>query len=633
MNKKEEKNKIGRPKPTDKKNKKKAILLIALSLIIVFLVACFCFLDYALINENSISNNTYYLQGKASKNKKAHNKKSNNKKSNNKKSKKKATAAKKKNGSNSKSRGKSVKKTTTRKKTTKKLKIGSNETSNSKNINSIKGTVNLKAIEKLSKNNCPIAADIKGVTTSNGSTFYENKLNYSIQTNNLSSYEINNLYVAIYNYNKDRKLKYNINGKSTTEKVGNFKSPEIVKLTSLLKKNGNKYEITFNNIYLSHVVIYSGSKKCYNNYIIKDKISLNSNMRRFPLAKYIILTKDGAIKGIQSGTTVTSSDSKVLKINSDLKKNSYKATSQGAKSGHEKSVTTKITFTNEIGTGSFNVSLPKKYWSTGYLLNPLTKSRTKSINITKFGKAKETKNSKGAKIYGIEINATEGKNVYAMDAGYITKVVKTPGTKGTYGCYVQMKSTVNKKDYYFTYAHLKEGSIKVKKGDRVYKGQVLGKVGKTASKSKNLSKAKLFISMTMKYVNKDKQTKYLSVLVTNFIGRNLYIGNITAGNFKLIFRKYVPDSELCKYTLYGDVCNVETVPVEEKDATDQDEEDGTEDDPGYNEDDSNNNVDNEDKIDTDEGQDNSDDVDPDSDESDTNSDNSDDGYNDDFGDE
>ena len=78
MNKKEEKNKVGRPKPTDKKNKKKAILIIALSLIIIFLVACFCFLDYALINGNSISNNTYYLQGKASKNKKAHNKKSNN---------------------------------------------------------------------------------------------------------------------------------------------------------------------------------------------------------------------------------------------------------------------------------------------------------------------------------------------------------------------------------------------------------------------------------------------------------------------------------------------------------------------------------------------------------------------------
>ena len=94
-----------------------------------------------------------------------------------------------------------------------------------------------------------------------------------------------------------------------------------------------------------------------------------------------------------------------------------------------------------------------------------------------------------------EIYAKQGTNVYAMDTGEVVDVVLTPNNKGTYGCRIIIKSTYNNKKYYFTYAHLKKGSILVKKGDLVLKGDVIAKVGNTSSikssvvPSKDISKS------------------------------------------------------------------------------------------------------------------------------------------------
>lgn len=71
-------------------------------------------------------------------------------------------------------------------------------------------------------------------------------------------------------------------------------------------------------------------------------------------------------------------------------------------------------------------------------------------------------------------------DIIAHTDGEVVEVVKnykTVNTKGNnYGNYVKIKHS---NGYYTLYAHLKYGSVKVSKGDKVSKGQVIGYMGNT----------------------------------------------------------------------------------------------------------------------------------------------------------
>lgn len=78
-------------------------------------------------------------------------------------------------------------------------------------------------------------------------------------------------------------------------------------------------------------------------------------------------------------------------------------------------------------------------------------------------------NSKGAHILGWEVAHSDGTVV-----GYRNNC--TGFEKGSYGNYVKIK---HDNGYYTLYAHMSYNTVKVKTGDKVKKGQVLGYMGNT----------------------------------------------------------------------------------------------------------------------------------------------------------
>ncbi|MBQ9116359.1 MAG: peptidoglycan DD-metalloendopeptidase family protein, partial [Clostridia bacterium] len=72
--------------------------------------------------------------------------------------------------------------------------------------------------------------------------------------------------------------------------------------------------------------------------------------------------------------------------------------------------------------------------------------------------------------YGIDLRASVGTSIYAADGGKVIYV----GTSGGYGKLIKIQHDNGDVTYY---AHL--NSYSVKKGDRVYKGQLIAKSGKT----------------------------------------------------------------------------------------------------------------------------------------------------------
>lgn len=78
-------------------------------------------------------------------------------------------------------------------------------------------------------------------------------------------------------------------------------------------------------------------------------------------------------------------------------------------------------------------------------------------------------NSKGAHILGWEVAHSDGVVV-----GYRNNC--TGFEKGSYGNYVKIK---HNNGYYTLYAHMSYNTVKVKTGDKVKKGQVLGYMGNT----------------------------------------------------------------------------------------------------------------------------------------------------------
>jgi murein DD-endopeptidase MepM/ murein hydrolase activator NlpD len=60
---------------------------------------------------------------------------------------------------------------------------------------------------------------------------------------------------------------------------------------------------------------------------------------------------------------------------------------------------------------------------------------------------------------------------------------KADGSVGGFGYHVQILHKINGEFYISTYAHLVEGSIKVKKGEAVAEGTIIGKMGTTGDSS------------------------------------------------------------------------------------------------------------------------------------------------------
>ena len=77
-----------------------------------------------------------------------------------------------------------------------------------------------------------------------------------------------------------------------------------------------------------------------------------------------------------------------------------------------------------------------------------------------------------------EIKAFCGGTV--LNAGP-SKVKKSDGEPGGFGYYVSVRHMINGEYYTSLYAHMVKGSLKVKKGDKVEAGQVLGIMGATGN--------------------------------------------------------------------------------------------------------------------------------------------------------
>lgn len=89
---------------------------------------------------------------------------------------------------------------------------------------------------------------------------------------------------------------------------------------------------------------------------------------------------------------------------------------------------------------------------------------------------KTKKHHNGADIIGV------GKGPFYVEAPYdgkVLKATKSTAPGGGFGNYVVLLHKINGKNYTTLYAHLKDGSIKVKKGQKVEAGTVLGIMGTT----------------------------------------------------------------------------------------------------------------------------------------------------------
>lgn len=89
---------------------------------------------------------------------------------------------------------------------------------------------------------------------------------------------------------------------------------------------------------------------------------------------------------------------------------------------------------------------------------------------------------------GVDFAAALGTYIENIHDGVVifagkSNRVKPDGSVGGYGFYVQVRMQVLGEWYVATYAHMVAGSIKVKKGQRVTEGTILGRVGSTGDSS------------------------------------------------------------------------------------------------------------------------------------------------------
>lgn len=137
--------------------------------------------------------------------------------------------------------------------------------------------------------------------------------------------------------------------------------------------------------------------------------------------------------------------------------------------------------------------------------------------------------------YGIDIIGSN--EVLAHTAGKVVKVVNQ-GKNGGVMCQVRIQH----KDYQSAYYHLESGSIVVKKGDYVYEGQYIAKMGNTGKSSgKHL------------HFQIDKGDNSTSINPTDYAyGRKMLtpLQEWNVGNYKTLYSKYLRTTPEVKNNKY-----------------------------------------------------------------------------------
>lgn len=102
--------------------------------------------------------------------------------------------------------------------------------------------------------------------------------------------------------------------------------------------------------------------------------------------------------------------------------------------------------------------------------------KTDKLRVTsKYGKREYTYRGKRVKDFHNGIDLIGGHEIVAAADGEVVNT-RNEGKQYGNGCYVRIKHS---NGLYTLYYHLKSGSVTVKKGEKVTKGQVIGIIGKT----------------------------------------------------------------------------------------------------------------------------------------------------------
>ena len=102
--------------------------------------------------------------------------------------------------------------------------------------------------------------------------------------------------------------------------------------------------------------------------------------------------------------------------------------------------------------------------------------KTDKLRVTsKYGKREYTYRGKRVKDFHNGIDLIGGNEIVATADGEVVST-RNEGKQYGNGCYVRIKHS---NGLYTLYYHLKSGSVTVKKGQKVTKGQVIGIIGKT----------------------------------------------------------------------------------------------------------------------------------------------------------
>lgn len=102
--------------------------------------------------------------------------------------------------------------------------------------------------------------------------------------------------------------------------------------------------------------------------------------------------------------------------------------------------------------------------------------KTDKLRVTsKYGKREYTYRGKRVKDFHNGIDLIGGHEIVATADGEVVST-RNEGKQYGNGCYVRIKHS---NGLYTLYYHLKSGSVTVKKGEKVVKGQVIGIIGKT----------------------------------------------------------------------------------------------------------------------------------------------------------
>lgn len=102
--------------------------------------------------------------------------------------------------------------------------------------------------------------------------------------------------------------------------------------------------------------------------------------------------------------------------------------------------------------------------------------KTDKLRVTsKYGKRQYTYRGKLVRDFHNGIDLVGGNEIIAAADGEVVST-RNEGKQYGNGCYVRIKHS---NGLYTLYYHLKSGSVTVKKGEKVTKGQVIGIIGKT----------------------------------------------------------------------------------------------------------------------------------------------------------